>query len=137
MRKIIVSIKIASTLERIGDHAENIANRIEQAKIVPSNYLTDSIYRLGQSVIKNLSQALTAYDQTSITLSKNVSLEDKKIDLLYETCFREHLVLMMEDNKNISYFTQMLFIAKELERIGDLCKNIAKEVSYSVEGKIF
>ena len=43
---------------------------------------------------------------------------------------------MMEDNKNISYFTQMLFIAKELERIGDLCKNIAKEVSYSVEGKI-
>ena len=136
MRKIIVSIKIASTLERIGDHAENIANRIEQAKIVPTNYLTDSIYRLGQSVIKNLSQALTAYDQNSITLSKNVSLEDKKIDLLYETCFREHLVLMMEDNKNISYFTQMLFIAKELERIGDLCKNIAKEVSYSVEGKI-
>ena len=98
--------------------------------------MTDSIYRLGQSVIKNLSQALTAYDQNSITLSKNVSLEDKKIDLLYETCFREHLVLMMEDNKNISYFTQMLFIAKELERIGDLCKNIAKEVSYSVEGKI-
>ena len=136
LRKIIVSIKIASTLERIGDHAENIANRIEQAKIVPSNYLTDSIYRLGQSVIKNLSQALTAYDQNSITLSKNVSLEDKKIDLLYETCFREHLVLMMEDNKNISYFTQMLFIAKELERIGDLCKNIAKEVSYSVEGRI-
>ena len=136
MRKIIVSIKIASTLERIGDHAENIANRIEQAKIVPTNYLTDSIYRLGQSVIKNLSQALTAYDQNSITLSKNVSLEDKKIDLLYETCFREHLVLMMEDNKNISYFTQMLFIAKELERIGDLCKNIAKEVSYSVEGRI-
>ena len=136
MRKIIVSIKIASTLERIGDHAENIANRIEQAKIVPTNYLTDSIYRLGQSIIKNLSQALTAYDQNSIKLSKNVSLEDKKIDLLYETCFREHLVLMMEDNKNISYFTQMLFIAKELERIGDLCKNIAKEVSYSVEGKI-
>ena len=136
MRKIIVSIKIASTLERIGDHAENIANRIEQAKIVPTNYLTDSIYRLGQSVIKNLSQALTAYDQNSIKLSKNVSLEDKKIDLLYETCFREHLVLMMEDNKNISYFTQMLFIAKALERIGDLCKNIAKEVSYSVEGKI-
>ena len=104
LRKIIVSIKIASTLERIGDHAENIANRIEQAKIVPTNYLTDSIYRLGQSVIKNLSQALTAYDQNSIKLSKNVSLEDKKIDLLYETCFREHLVLMMEDNKNISYF---------------------------------
>ena len=136
LRKIIVSIKLATTFERIGDHSTNIANRIEIAKVVPSSYTTDSIYRLGQSVLKNLSQALTAYDQNSEKIAVNVSNEDKKIDLIYETCFREHLILMMENKDEIGYCTQMLFIAKELERIGDLCKNIAKEVLYNVRGKI-
>ena len=87
LRKIIVSIKLATTFERIGDHSTNIANRIEIAKVVPSSYTTDSIYRLGQSVLKNLSQALTAYDQNSEKIAVNVSNEDKKIDLIYETCF--------------------------------------------------
>lgn len=137
LRKIIVSIKMSSTLERIGDHAANIVTRLSLAKIVPESYVTDSIYRLGQSVLKNLSQALTSYDQSSEKIALNVTPEDKKIDQIYETCFREHLILMMEEKENIGYFTQMLFIAKELERIGDLSKNISKEVLYSIRGKLF
>ena len=136
LRKIIVSIKLSSTLERIGDHAANIVTRLSLAKTVPRTYVTDSVYRLGQAVLKNLSQALTSFDQSSEKLALNVLPEDKKIDLMYETCFREHIVLMMEEKENISYFTQMIFIAKELERIGDLSKNISEEVIYNLKGTL-
>lgn len=136
LRKIIVAIKLCSTLERIGDHAANISTKMALAKILPENYVTDSIYRLGQSVLKNLSQALIAYDNSSKKMAKNIALEDKKVDQIYETCFREHILLMMENKDNIGYCTQMLFIAKELERIGDLSKNISKETLYNIRGKI-
>jgi len=136
LRKILISIQLSGTLERIGDHAENITKRILKAKTVPNTYVTDSVYRLGQSVIKILSQALTSYDENSEDLASNIADQDKEIDLLYETCFREHLVLMMEQNNNIGYCAQMLFIAKELERIGDLSKNIGEEVLYSIRGKL-
>tara|TARA_X000001036_G_scaffold364315_1_gene348468 strand:- start:159 stop:809 length:651 start_codon:yes stop_codon:yes gene_type:complete len=136
LRKILVSIQLSGTLERIGDHAANISTRVSKAKTVPSTYTTDSIYRLGQSVIKILSQALSSYDESSESLAKSIAVQDKEIDLLYETCFREHIILMMEQNNNIGYCVQMLFIAKELERIGDLSKNIGEEVLYSVRGKL-
>ncbi|MAI02767.1 MAG: phosphate transport system regulatory protein PhoU [Rickettsiales bacterium] len=136
LRKILISIKLASTLERMGDHACNIATRIALAKTVPPSYTTDSVYRIGQAVIKIVSQALTSYDQSSEILATGIKNEDKKVDLLYETCFREHLILMLEEPSQIGYCTQMLFIAKELERIGDLSKNISKEVIYSINGKL-
>ena len=136
LRKILVSIQLSGTLERIGDHAANISTRVSKAETVPSTYTTDSIYRLGQSVIKILSQALSSYDESSESLAKSIAVQDKEIDLLYETCFREHIILMMEQNYNIGYCVQMLFIAKELERIGDLSKNIGEEVLYSVRGKL-
>ena len=136
LRKILVSIQLSGTLERIGDHAANISARVSKAETVPSTYTTDSIYRLGQSVIKILSQALSSYDESSESLAKSIAVQDKEIDLLYETCFREHIILMMEQNNNIGYCVQMLFIAKELERIGDLSKNIGEEVLYSVRGKL-
>ena len=136
LRKILVSIQLSGTLERIGDHAANISTRVSKAETVPSTYTTDSIYRLGQSVIKILSQALSSYDESSESLAKSIAVQDKEIDLLYETCFREHIILMMEQNNNIGYCVQMLFIAKELERIGDLSKNIGEEVLYSVRGKL-
>ena len=62
--------------------------------------------------------------------------EDVTINSVYETCFREHLHIMMEDSEIIGFSTQMLFIAKELERIGDLSKVISKEVIYNLKGKI-
>ena len=136
LRKILVSIQLSGTLERIGDHAANISARVSKAETVPSTYTTDSIFRLGQSVIKILSQALSSYDESSESLAKSIAVQDKEIDLLYETCFREHIILMMEQNNNIGYCVQMLFIAKELERIGDLSKNIGEEVLYSVRGKL-
>ena len=136
LRKILVSIQLSGTLERIGDHAANISTRVSKAETVPSTYTTDSIYRLGQSVIKILSQALSSYDESSESLARSIAVQDKEIDLLYETCFREHIILMMEQNNNIGYCVQMLFIAKELERIGDLSKNIGEEVLYSVRGKL-
>ena len=124
-------------MERIGDHASNIAGRILYVKKAPESYLTDSIYQLGQLVLKNFSKALSSYDQESQKIAQIVPAEDVTINSVYETCFREHLHLMMENKhkENIGFCTQMLFIAKELERIGDLSKVISKEVLYNLEGK--
>ena len=136
LRKIIIALKISSILERIGDHASNIAGRILHVKKAPENYLTDSIYQLGQLVLKNFSKALSSYDQESQKIAQIVPAEDVTINSVYETCFREHLHLMMEEPKIIGFCTQMLFIAKELERIGDLSKVISKEVIYNLKGKL-
>ena len=136
LRKIIISLKISSILERIGDHAANVAGRILHVKKVPENYLTESIYQLGQLVVKNYSKALSSFDQDSHKIAQVVPTEDVTINSVYETCFREHLHIMMEDREIIGFSTQMLFIAKELERIGDLSKVISKEVIYNLKGKI-
>ena len=136
LRKIIISLKISSILERIGDHASNIAGRILHVKKAPESYLTDSIYQLGQLVLKNFSKALSSYDQESQKIAQIVPAEDVTINSVYETCFREHLHLMMEDRDIIGFCTQMLFIAKELERIGDLSKVISKEVIYNLQGTL-
>ena len=136
LRKIIISLKISSILERIGDHASNVAGRILHVKKVPDNYVTESIYQLGQLVVKNYSKALSSFDQDSQKIAQIVPTEDVTINSVYETCFREHLHLMMEDREIIGFSTQMLFIAKELERIGDLSKVISKEVIYNLKGKI-
>ena len=134
--KIIISLKISSILERIGDHAANVAGRILHVKKMPEKYLTDSIYQLGQLVVKNYSKALSSFDQDSQKIAQVVPTEDVTINSVYETCFREHLHIMMEDREIIGFSTQMLFIAKELERIGDLSKVISKEVIYNLKGKI-
>ncbi|MAI83465.1 MAG: phosphate transport system regulatory protein PhoU [Rickettsiales bacterium] len=136
LRQIIISIKISSIIERIGDHSANIAKRVSQADITPRDYTTDSIFRLGQSVRNIVSLAVNAYSSENEELASSIPVEDKQIDLLYETCFREHIVLMMESYKTIGYLTQMIFISKELERIGDLTKSISKEVLYSLKGKL-
>ena len=103
LRKIIISLKISSILERIGDHASNIAGRILHVKKAPESYLTDSIYQLGQLVLKNFSKALSSYDQESQKIAQIVPAEDVTINSVYETCFREHLHLMMEEPKTVSY----------------------------------
>ncbi len=138
LRKIIIALKISSSLERIGDHASNIATRVLYVKNVPEFYQTDSIHQLGLLVLKNYSKALSAYDLQSREIAETVPTEDVTINSLYETCFREHLHIMMEDREknSIGFYTQMLFVAKELERIGDLSKVISKEVIYNLQGKL-
>ena len=88
LRKIIISLKISSILERIGDHAANVAGRILHVKKMPENYLTDSIYQLGQLVVKNYSKALSSFDQDSQKIAQVVPTEDVTINSIYETCFR-------------------------------------------------
>jgi phosphate transport system protein len=87
-------------------------------------------------VLANYAKAISSYDKESSKIAKDVPDEDRAINSIYETCFREHLHIMMEDRDSIGFCTQMLFIAKELERIGDLSKVISKEVLYNVEGVI-
>ena len=83
LRKIIISLKISSILERIGDHASNVAGRILHVKKVPDNYVTESIYQLGQLVVKNYSKALSSFDQASQKIAQVVPTEDVTINSVY------------------------------------------------------
>ena len=136
LRKILIALKLSGTIERIADHAANIAGRMSFVKNIPESYSTDSIFQLGTMVLANYAKAISSYDKESPKIAKDVPDEDRAINSIYETCFREHLHIMMEDRDSIGFCTQMLFIAKELERIGDLSKVISKEVLYNVEGVI-
>ena len=136
LRKIIISLKISSILESelVITHLM-LLDVFFMLKKVPDNYVTESIYQLGQLVVKNYSKALSSFDQDSQKIAQIVPTEDVTINSVYETCFREHLHIMMEDREIIGFSTQMLFIAKELERIGDLSKVISKEVIYNLKGE--
>ena len=134
LRKILIALKISGTIERVADHAANIAGRMSYVNNIPDSYLTDSIFHLGSLVLANYAKAISSYDKDSSKIAKVVPNLDREINSIYETCFREHLHIMMEDRETIGFCTQMLFIAKELERIGDLSKVISKEVLYNVEG---
>ena len=83
LRKIIISLKISSILERIGDHASNVAGRILHVKKVPDNYVTESIYQLGQLVVKNYSKALSSFDQDSQKIAQIVPTEDVTLSLIH------------------------------------------------------
>ncbi|RMF36644.1 MAG: phosphate transport system regulatory protein PhoU [Alphaproteobacteria bacterium] len=135
LRFLVAALKISSTLERIGDLAKNIARRgiyLSQARRVN---LSASIVRMGQRTLEQLTEVLDAYSSRDTALAVAVWRRDVEIDELYNSLFREVLTYMMEDPRMIGLGSQLLFIAKNLERIGDHTTHIAELVYYVVEGE--
>lgn len=135
LRIISTGLKIAIDLERMGDHAYNIAKvtlrLADQALIKP---LVD-IPRMAKLSQKMLSDALEAYTRMDITLAEQVCLDDDAVDDLYQQVFRELLTFMMEDPKTISQATLLIFVGRYLERISDHATNIAELVIYLNTGE--
>ena len=135
LRIIGTGFKITTDLERIGDHAYNIAEisivLAEQTLIKP---LVD-IPRMASMSQKMLKDSLAAYVTLDITLAEQVCLADDEVDNLYEQMFRELLTYMMEDPSNIGQATKLIFIARYLERIADHATNIAEWLIYLVTGQ--
>lgn len=135
LRIIGTGFKITTDLERIGDHAYNIAEisivLAEQTLIKP---LVD-IPRMASMSQKMLKDSLEAYVTLDITLAEQVCLADDEVDNLYEQMFRELLTYMMEDPSNIGQATKLIFIARYLERIADHATNIAEWLIYLVTGQ--
>jgi phosphate transport system protein len=135
LRKIVAALKITGDLERIGDYAANAAKR----SIVLAQYtLPFSFAALGNMarlVQQNLKTVIDAVGQGDADLAAEVWRSDRVIDDLYNAIFRELITYMMEDARNITPCTHLLFIAKNLERIGDHATNVAETVYYATTGE--
>ena len=135
LRRAVAAMKVANNLERCGDLAKNIAKRtlviIESDPLTP---LTRSIERMGKLVLGRLSSVLDAYSRSDLERALAVWSQDDEVDEHYNSLFRELLTYMMGDPRTITACAHMLFVAKNLERIGDHATNIAEIIHYEITG---
>jgi phosphate transport system protein len=136
LRKTVAAMKIATSLERTGDLAKNIAKRaIVIAEAEPMTMITRSIERMGKLVSSRLRDVLDAYKGGKLDLAQSVWTTDTEVDEHYNALFRELLTYMMGDPRTISACTHLLFMAKNLERIGDHATNVAEHIHYELTGE--
>jgi len=134
LREVIAALKIAGAVERIGDYARNIAKRagrLEGSKIEPLSLLPEMGRMVGE-MVKNVLDAFAARDAQK---ALEVCERDRAVDDFYNSIFRALLTFMMEDSGNITAATHLLFVAKNLERIGDHTTNIAEMVYFAATGE--
>ncbi len=135
LREIVVAIRVSSDIERIGDLAKNTAKRTHAISEALPRKLSAGLGRMGQMAQSQLSQVLNAYAQQDDQMGLAVWRSDEELDALFNSIFRELLTYMMEDPRNITMCTHLLFGAKNLERIGDHTTNIAENIHYLIHGK--
>ena len=132
LRETLAAIKTAAELERIGDLAKNIAKRALVLNREPPIRLTQSLARMGKAAQNQLKQVLDAFLNRNAEEAETVWNRDGEIDEIYNSLFRELLTYMMEDPRTIGLCTHLLFVAKNIERSGDHCTNIAEVVYHMV-----
>jgi phosphate transport system protein len=136
LRNIMVAIRIASDIERIGDLAKNIAKRSHAIYDSIPLRLTKGLERMGQMSQAQLKLVLDAFATSDTEKAMGVWRQDEDIDALYNSIFRELLTYMMEDPRMIGSCTHLLFATKNIERIGDHATNIAENIYYLVYGEM-
>lgn len=138
LRVVLSSIKIAAALERIADYAKNTAKRsiVLSQGTAPASAVV-GIDRLGRLVRTALKDVLDAFANDDVEKAHDVWQRDEEIDQVYTGLFRELLTYMMEDPRNITACTHLLFMAKNIERAGDHVTNIAELVSFRQTGTNF
>jgi phosphate transport system protein len=133
LRDTMAAIKIAGELERIGDLAKNIAKRALVLNREPPIRLTQSLARMGKAALGQLKQVLDSFSNRNADDAEAVWRRDGEIDEIYNSLFRELLTYMMEDPRTIGLCTHLLFVAKNIERCGDHCTNVAEVVYHMVK----
>ncbi len=135
LREVIAAFQTASELERIGDYARNIAKRTTALnKLPPIGSAAQSIVRMGGVVQSMIKGVLDAYQTRDTSLADDVRKRDQEVDQLHTSLFRELLTYMMEDPHIITACTHLLFISKNVERMGDHATNIAEHIHMIVFG---
>lgn len=136
LREIIGSIRIASDLERVGDLGKNIAKRVIAVHTMAQpKKLVRGLEHLAELALTQLKEVLDAFATRSPELANSIRERDEEIDAIYTSLFRELLTYMMEDPRNITACTHLLFCAKNIERIGDHATNVAETVFYVATGE--
>jgi phosphate transport system protein len=135
LRQIVGAFKISGDLERIGDYAANIAKRSIVLNQFSLPYSLAGLANMIRRVQDNLKLAMDALGERDVAKAHEVWRSDGAVDDIYNAVFRELITYMMEDARNITPCTHLLFIAKNLERIGDHATNIAETLYYAVSGQ--
>ncbi|MFO1088491.1 MAG: phosphate signaling complex protein PhoU [Hyphomicrobiales bacterium] len=135
LREILVAIRVASDLERIGDLAKNLAKRTLAMPETQPRKVIAGLARMSELAQEQLHRILDAYARSDSDLALEVWRADEEIDSLYNSVFRELLTYMMEDPRTIGPCTHLLFGAKNLERIGDHTTNIAENIYFQIHGR--
>ena len=135
LRVILAALRVASDIERIGDLAANIAKRSMALNLAPPLPHTRGLDALGRMAARQVRDVLDAYVQRDGEAALRVRASDAELDTLYTGLFRELLTYMMEDARAITPCTHLLFMAKNLERIGDHATNIAENVWFLIHGE--
>ncbi len=136
LRAIVTAIHVASDLERVGDMAKQLARRslkLEGMSLQPTFY--NGVKNMTALVLRQIKEALDAYSNRDAARAIEVCNRDDEVDAMHTSLFRELLTYMMEDPRNITTCTHLLFCAKSLERIGDHATNIAERAYYLQTGK--
>jgi phosphate transport system protein len=134
LRQIIAALKISTDLERIGDYATNVAKRSIALDQIPQVRPAYALPRMGRAAGAMIKDVLDAYVERDADKAMEVWLRDEELDEMYTSLFRELLTYMIEDPRNITSGTHLLFMAKNLERIGDHTTNIAETLYFLING---
>jgi phosphate transport system protein len=135
LRDVVAALKISGVVERIGDYAKNIAKRvplIENVNKIEPLSLLPEMARIATGMVHDV---LDAFVQRDAEVAVQVCERDDAVDDFYDSIFRTLLTHMMEDPHNIGHSTHLLFVAKNLERVGDHATNIAEMVYYAATGQ--
>lgn len=135
LRQIVMALKITGDLERIGDYAANVAKRSIVLAEFSLPYSLTGLAHMARLVQENLKAIIDAIGDNDTDKAMAVWRSDQVVDDIYNTIFRELITYMMEDPRNITPCAHLLFIAKNLERIGDHATNIAETIYYAVKGE--
>ena len=134
LREVIAALKIAGVVERIGDYSKNIAKRVGEiegrGRFEPLTLLP----AMGEIACEMVHDVLTAYAARDANLAKAVIATDKKVDAFYNSIFRNVISYMMENPATISSAAQLLYVARNIERIGDHATNVAEMVHFAATG---
>jgi phosphate transport system protein len=138
LRQVVAALKITTDLERMGDYAANIAKRTLVLGSAAASFPMASLAQMSRLVQENVKTIIDVIGEAETDTAKVMAVwrADQMIDELYNSIFRELITYMMEDARNISGCTHLLFIAKNLERIGDHATNIAELAYYTATGEV-
>ena len=134
LREVVAALKIVGVVERIGDYAKNIAKRVPQLGNHPAIEPISLLPSMAQVAGEMVGDALNAFAARDAALAEAVVARDHVVDSFYNSIFRTLVTYMMENPKTISECAHLLFIAKNIERIGDHATNMAEMVYYAATG---
>lgn len=135
LRLITMAMKIANDLERVGDHAVNIAQAVQHLSEQPRLAQFPEIEEMARLAIEMLSDALDDFVRADAEGARAVCEQDDRVDALHNSMFRILLTHMMEDPRRIGPAMEIFLVSRNLERIADLATNVAEGVVYLVEGR--